>query len=145
MQEPLFPLSPTSSQVIYTDGACSPNPGKGAWAVVLEDKVLCTGVEENTTNNRMELTAGLEALRYAHTLEGVVEIISDSNYLVMGYNSWMHKWYNQKGRAKKNDDLWAAIYELYDPRFIFTWVRGHDGNAGNELADSTAQALLDTP
>jgi ribonuclease HI len=132
---------------IYTDGACSGNPGPGGWGALLiygdHEKELCGG-ESPTTNNRMELLAaikGLEALKDACD----VAIYTDSQYVRQGITSWIHNWKANgwKTAAKKpvkNADLWQALdKEEQRHQVTWHWVKGHAGDPGNERADSLAR------
>jgi ribonuclease HI len=132
---------------IFTDGACSGNPGPGGWGVVLrwrgEEKEL-KGGEPQTTNNRMELMAairGLESLKRGMT----VRLYTDSNYLKDGITKWIHGWKKNgwKTSAKKpvkNDDLWRRLDEAIRPhRIEWFWVKGHAGHIENERADQLAR------
>ena len=132
---------------IYTDGACIPNPGAGGWgfAVFNSDNSCiyedCGGLAE-TTNNIMEMTAILKALRYAKGAEAL--IYSDSQYCINGLNSWRHKWKKagwRRGQSKlANADLWQDLSAHADrSKATFKWIRGHNGNVGNELADILAE------
>jgi ribonuclease HI len=133
--------------VIHTDGACSGNPGPGGWGAVLEFnghmKELSGGAPE-TTNNRMELTAAIEALR---ALKGscAVELHTDSVYLRDGITKWIRGWKRNgwKTSAKKpvkNDDLWRELEALADAHQVeWHWVRGHAGHDLNERADELAR------
>ena len=137
---------------IYTDGACSGNPGKGGWGAVLVyngvEKEL-SGGEDNTTNNRMELMAaivGLEAL----TRPCQVELYSDSKYLTDAFNQhWIEGWLkrNWKNSAKepvKNIDLWKRLLKAKEPHQVtFTWVKGHAGHPENERCDQLATSAAD--
>ncbi len=132
---------------IYTDGACKGNPGAGGWGAILEyegrEKELCGG-ENNTTNNRMELTAAIEGLS-ALKSPCKVMLYSDSQYLVNAINKgWLASW-KQKGWRKAdksavlNDDLWKKLDVLLNTHEVeFIWVRGHDGHAYNERCDELA-------
>ena len=132
---------------IYTDGACSGNPGPGGWGALLlwrdEEKEL-TGGEMETTNNRMEMTAALMALRAIKRSSDVV-LHTDSTYLKDGVTSWMPKWKTNgwKTAAKKpvkNADLWRALDEAMTRHTIdWRWVKGHAGDPGNERADELAR------
>ncbi len=139
-----------SSQVveIFTDGACSGNPGPGGWGALLRygahEKELCGG-EHETTNNRMEMMAVIEALK---ALKGTpkVELYTDSKYVQQGINEWMTGWKKRgwKTAAKKpvkNQDLWQEIDALiHDYDITFHWVKGHAGHVDNERADALARA-----
>ncbi len=132
---------------MFTDGACSGNPGPGGWGTILRscgaEKELCGG-EKETTNNRMELTAvikGLEALNRRCR----VKIISDSQYVVNGITKgWAESWKrnNWKKSDKKpalNADLWEQLLELLSKHeYEFEWVKGHDGHPENERCDRLA-------
>jgi ribonuclease HI len=136
---------------VYTDGACEPNPGPGGWAAVLlradaEPQELC-GAEADTTNNRMELRAALEALR-ALAEPHQVTVHSDSQYLCQGVTDWLARWGQddwQKSKMKeiKNQDLWHELAQASGRHQIeWKWVKGHAGNAWNERADALACSML---
>lgn len=135
--------------VIYTDGACVPNPGAGGWGYVTHHPcgavTEACGGEARTTNNRMELTAVLEALR-ALPAGARVTVCSDSTYCVYGLQSWRKAWARQgwvrkNGKAVPNADLWSELHQLIlQMDATFVWVRGHAGDAGNERADALAAA-----
>ena len=133
--------------VIHTDGACSGNPGPGGWGAILEHKGRereLSGGEAETTNNRMELTAAIEALG---ALKGRcdVELHTDSQYLRKGITQWINGWKRNgwKNAAKKpvkNVDLWQALDELAAAHDVeWHWVRGHAGHDLNERADALAR------
>ena len=136
---------------IYTDGACSGNPGPGGWGALIinasDETELCGG-EENTTNNRMELQAAIEALRATKDAEEVI-LYTDSQYVKNGINSWIKGWKKNgwKTAARKpvkNQDLWQFLDEETEGRSIeWRWVKGHDGDPGNERADALARAGID--
>lgn len=148
---------------IFTDGACSNNPGPGGWASILNmshgSKVL-KGYEVNTTNNRMELMAVVKTLEKLLIKNfyscNVIEINSDSAYVVNAINNdWVSKWKKNgwttsRGDAVKNRDLWEDFIILHDAvkeakaKVIFKKVKGHSGNTFNEMADEVArkQAIL---
>ena len=136
---------------IYTDGACRGNPGPGGWGVVLKsgrhEKTLHGGDPE-TTNNRMELTAAIEALRALKKPSDVV-LYTDSKYVMDGITSWLENWKRRgwKTASKapvKNQDLWQALDDETGRHEIrWVWVKGHSGNDGNELADALANQGID--
>jgi ribonuclease HI len=130
----------------FTDGACSGNPGPGGWGVVLrsgEHEREIYGGEIETTNNRMELTAAIEALQ-ALRESCQVELTTDSTYVKDGITRWLQKWKinGWKTAAKKpvkNQDLWEQL-EVQTARHVvqWLWVKGHSGHPGNERADALA-------
>jgi ribonuclease HI len=139
---------PTSTAVeIYTDGACSGNPGPGGWGALLRygshEKELCGGEAAATTNNRMELTAAIEALE-SLTRPVSVRLHTDSTYLRNGITSWMSRWKRNGWRTAdrqpvKNADLWRRLDEAVSRHDIeWLWVKGHAGDPGNERADALA-------
>jgi len=133
--------------VVYTDGACSGNPGPGGWGVVLRYgdhvKELCGGDPGPTTNNRMELTAAIEALE-ALTRESTVLLHTDSTYVRSGILTWMAGWKRNGWRTSdkkpvKNEDLWRRLDGAAARHVVeWRWVKGHAGDAGNERADELA-------
>ena len=132
--------------VIYTDGACSGNPGPGGWGALLQYKGQVkelSGGEPETTNNRMELTAAIQAIN-ALKRRSVVELHTDSTYVKDGITKWMEGWKRNgwKTAAKKpvkNQDLWLALDEAISQHQIrWKWVKGHAGDPGNEKADALA-------
>jgi ribonuclease HI len=137
--------------IVYTDGACSGNPGPGgwAWAVAPGGDPCATGGEPRTTNQRMEVTAVLDALR---SLEGPLLIVSDSTYVVHCFrDGWWRRWKvngwrNSKKEPVANADLWKPLVELYEERLPeFRWVKGHSGDPMNDLVDRLAVAAIPTP
>lgn len=129
---------------IYTDGACSGNPGAGGYAFVAPDKrEAFYGFSELTTNNRMELMALLMALK-KYKLEQKFHIFSDSKYVIDSASKWVKRWYANKwktstGQDVKNKDLWQEYLNLTkNKRIKFTWVKGHANNVYNSLADELA-------
>jgi|ERR1700678_1883158 ribonuclease HI len=133
--------------VIYTDGACSGNPGPGGWGAVLQyngtEKELHGG-EPATTNNRMELMAAIQALEALNRPTNVT-LYTDSKYLLDGITKWIKGWQRNgwKTAAKqpvKNADLWRRLTEAKESHDIdWQWVKGHAGDAGNERADELAR------
>ncbi len=144
-------MSDDKTVTIYTDGACRGNPGPGGWGVVLEygdhEKVL-KGAEPETTNNRMELTAAIQALE-ALKRPCRVRLVTDSQYVRQGITEWLANWKqrNWKTAAKqpvKNRDLWQRLDEAAASHEIeWEWVRGHNGHPGNERADQLANEAID--
>lgn len=132
---------------IYTDGACSGNPGPGGWGVVLiwqgVEKRL-SGFEEVTTNNRMELKAAIEGIKSLKR-EALLKIYTDSQYVKNGITLWMPKWLstNWKNGKIKNVDLWQELNALVHQFSIeWHWVRGHSGDRYNEIADELARNAI---
>ena len=128
--------------VVYTDGACSGNPGPGGWAWVIPGGRYRSGSERHSTNQRMELAAALDAVR---SIDGAVEVVSDSAYVVNCFRQgwwkgWLARgWINTKKKPVANRDLWEPLVDLYRSRPIsFRWVKGHGGNKWNDLADRLA-------
>jgi ribonuclease HI len=133
---------------IFTDGACKGNPGPGGWAALLRNGVNekeIHGGEPETTNNRMELTAVIEALR-ALKQPCEVDLYSDSKYVIDGITQWIHGWKKRgwKNASKdpvKNQDLWQMLdQEALRHKIRWHWVRGHDGHDENERVDDIARA-----
>jgi ribonuclease HI len=131
---------------IYTDGACSGNPGPGGWGAVLisgENKKEIYGSEKITTNNRMELTAAIEALRALKT-HCSINLYTDSIYVMKGITEWLKNWKKRDWRgsdnkAIKNQDLWVELDILANNHTInWKWVKGHSGDFYNDLADALA-------
>ena len=131
---------------IYTDGACSGNPGKGGWAAVILDnnsnQSCISGKESNTTNNRMELMAPIMALKNKKKSE--ITVFTDSKYVKDGITDWIKKWKinNWKGSNKKpvkNKDLWIKLdNSCLKHKVTWKWVKAHAGNKYNNLADELA-------
>lgn len=133
---------------IFTDGACSGNPGIGGWAALLRYKDIekeLSGGEVETTNNRMELTAVIEALKALKTVCNIT-LYTDSKYVMSGITEWMPNWKrnnwktaNKKGNVK-NVDLWLQLDELIRQHEIrWVWVKGHNGHPENERVDTLAR------
>lgn len=133
---------------IFTDGACSGNPGAGGWGALLRykdtEKELSGGAAE-TTNNRMELTAVIEALK-ALKVRCVVSLYTDSKYVMDGVNQWLPNWKKNNWRTSnkksevKNIDLWQQLDELLPKHeILWNWVKGHNGHPENERVDKLAR------
>lgn len=138
--------------MVYTDGACSGNPGPGgwAWAVAPTGDPQGSGGESSTTNQRMELLAVLNALRVLGTQAGAIEVVSDSQYVVKCFNEawwegWLRRgWKNSQRQPVANRDLWEPLINLVRERgdVTFRWVRGHNGDSMNELVDALAVSAI---
>ena len=138
---------------VYTDGACSGNPGPGGWAAVLiynAHRVELSGGQVETTNNRMELTAAIEALR-ALKEPCAVDLYTDSIYLKRGITEWLPNWKRNNWKRRsgkrllpvKNVDLWKMLDHLVGKHKVtFHWVEGHAGDAENERCDQLARAAI---
>ena len=135
---------------IFTDGACSGNPGPGGWAAILrfgdrEREIF--GGETLTTNNRMELMAAIKALQ-ALKRPCAVTLYTDSRYVMDGITQWMRKWKANGWRTSgkdpvKNADLWVALDSAASPhKIVWRWVEGHAGHAENERADVLARSAI---
>lgn len=139
---------------IYTDGACSGNPGPGGWAALLryhQQEKMLSGAEANTTNNRMELMATIKALLELKT-PCAVNLYTDSQYVVKGMTEWLPGWQRKNWRTAsnepvKNTDLWQLLVDAAKPHQVtWHWIRGHAGHLENERVDSLArQAILTLP
>lgn len=136
--------------LVYTDGACRGNPGPGGWAWAVGQSRYASGAEAHTTNQRMELTAVLEALRA--NPDGAIEVVSDSTYVVRcfhdrWYLGWQRRgWRNSQNQPVANRDLWEALLPLAltsEREVGFRWVRGHAGDPMNEFVDRLATAAAD--
>jgi len=135
------------SYTVYTDGACWPNPGAGGWCALIfkngQALMQLTGCDADTTNNRCEIMAVIEALS-ALPLKSFVTVYSDSQYVVNGANKWVERWERKSWTIYtkdpvKNVDLWRQIVDLKKERDCrFIWVRGHDGDYWNEECDKIA-------
>ena len=140
------PTSDAAVPEIFTDGACSGNPGPGGWGVLILDESgerELSGGERETTNNRMELIAAIEGLR---ATEGAVTLYTDSQYVKNGITQWIagwkrNGWKTANRKPVKNQDLWIALDGAAEGRDVdWRWVKGHAGHHGNERADALARA-----
>ncbi len=135
---------------VFTDGACSGNPGPGGWGAILRsgthEKEICGG-EALTTNNRMEMTAAIRALQSIKK-PSQVTIHTDSRYLMDGATQWMKKWKSNGWKTAdkkpvKNGDLWRALEEAAQPHEVsWRWVKGHSDHVENERADALARGAI---
>ncbi|MBO6730049.1 MAG: ribonuclease HI [Maricaulis sp.] len=141
-------MSAVSTITIHTDGACSGNPGPGGWGAILEwngHRKELHGGERDTTNNRMEMQAAIEALKALKKPGRTVVLITDSVYLRDGITKWIHGWKNRGWKTAdkkpvKNVDLWQELDALTREHTIeWRWVKGHAGDPGNERADELAR------
>lgn len=137
---------------IWTDGACSGNPGPGGWAVVLrygETEKEISGAEAATTNNRMELMAAIEALN-ALKRPSKVRLHTDSKYVMDGVTKWIHGWKKNGWKTAdrkpvKNEDLWRALDAAAGRHEVsWKWVKGHADNEMNNRADALARGAIKT-
>ena len=143
-------LEPGAVVEIFTDGACSGNPGPGGYGAIVRQGNRTreiSGCERQTTNNRMEMRAVIEALRL---LPGSfrVRVTTDSNYVVKGMTEWIpgwirRNWVNSQKKPVLNRDLWERLLELSGPHEIeWQWIRGHDGHLENERCDRLAREAI---
>ncbi|MGZ5930917.1 MAG: ribonuclease HI [Rhizomicrobium sp.] len=135
---------------IFTDGACSGNPGPGGWAAILrigEHEREMSGGEEQTTNNRMELMAVIRALK-ALKRPSSVRLHTDSRYVMDGASKWLKNWKANGWRTAdrkpvKNEELWRALdKEMTEHKISWKWVAGHSGHSENDRADALARAAI---
>lgn len=142
-------MSPSSRVQIYTDGSCEPNPGPGGWAALLryggEEKIL-SGNHADTTNNRMELTAAVEALNQLKR-KSEIDFYTDSEYLRRGVTEWLEGWRARQWKRKSgklmNVDLWQALDAAIQRHEIdWHWVRAHNGNRDNQRVDHLARQAM---
>src|SRR5439155_2371739 len=132
----------------YTDGACLGNPGPGGWAYAVSEGRFRSGAENPSTNQRMEITA---ALRAVEDLDGDLEIVSDSTYVVNCFKkAWWGKWVengwrNAQQKPVVNRDLWEPLVEsVLRRRISFSWVKGHSGHSMNDIVDRLAVEAANT-
>lgn len=129
---------------VWTDGACFPNPGAGGWAWTTLQGQQESGGKNPTTNQVMELTAAIMAIKGLRNPGIDIELISDSMYVIKGATVWSlswirNGWRNSKGQPVANKELWVELLELlWETNVTFRWVKGHSGDAGNEAADVLA-------
>jgi len=139
---------------LFTDGACSGNPGPGAWAFILRGEgiqveVAKAGFDRQTTNNRMELIAIIRGLEAVPVERGEVTVTSDSEYAVKGLREWLdgwkqRGWKNSRREPVRNDDLWKRLDELRDRHnLVLKWVRGHRDHPENNRCDQMAVAEIE--
>lgn len=143
------------SLAVFTDGACSGNPGPGGWASILafpDGKIIeMGGALKNTTNNQMELLAVIEALREVQEFDGPISIYTDSTYVIRGITQWVwgwrkRDWKTAEGKDVANQDLWKNLIRLVSarkPKPEWHYVRGHIGTPGNERCDEIARKLTE--
>lgn len=138
--------------IIYTDGACRGNPGPGGWGAIIyygTHQKIVSGAEKHTTNNRMELTAAIEALN-ALSEHSKIDLYTDSQYVQKGISEWISNWKKRGWKTAdkkpvKNADLWQLLDEAASKHEVkWHWVRGHSGHPENELADKVANQAIDT-
>ena len=136
--------------IVYTDGACSGNPGKGGWAALIinqQDEQIIYGSEKLTTNNRMELMAVIQSL--IKIKSNKINIFTDSKYVKNGIEDWIHKWkingwITANKQPVKNKELWIRVDELNQFHDVsWSWVKGHSGNRENDIADMLANKGID--
>ena len=136
---------------IFTDGACSGNPGVGGWgAVIIENNKIFNlhGGCDNTTNNKMELTAVIKVLQHFKKRKDV-NIFTDSQYVKNGITEWIHKWKingwkTANKKPVKNKDLWIILdQEITKHKINWQWIKGHSQNKFNELADQLARKYIE--
>ena len=133
---------------IYTDGSCLENPGKGGWAAIILDsdynESSISGSESNTTNNRMELMAPINALKNVN-FDDEIDIFTDSQYVKLGITEWINTWVENNWKTSKkeevrNKDLWIELYDLNKSLKVrWHWVKAHAGDPLNEEVDLLAK------
>lgn len=133
---------------IWTDGSCLGNPGNGGWAYIINQnntQYENSGGELNTTNNKMELMAVIQALTNVQNFNDTIEIYTDSNYVKNGISIWIHNWKKNGWKTSdkkdvKNKDLWVQLDKLVkDKNIIWCWIKGHNGDVNNEKVDYLAR------
>ncbi len=146
----------SNSITVYTDGACRGNPGPGGWAWAVPGESYASGAEAYTTNQRMELTGVLDALRSLSkdvSPGGTLEVVSDSSYVVncfkqRWWEGWQRKnWKNSQGKPVANQDLWQPLIVLArtdEFQVEFRWVKGHSGDRWNDFVDILATTAADS-
>jgi ribonuclease HI len=146
----MAPAPKKNAVVVYTDGACSGNPGPGGWAWAVDVEHYATGFAAHTTNQRMEIQAAFEAVKALSA--GPIEVVSDSTYVVncfrqRWWQGWLARgWINSQRKPVANRDLWEPFVELVRERgtVVFRWVKGHGGDPMNELVDQLAVEAAQT-
>ena len=138
--------------IVYTDGACSGNPGPGGWGAVIFDKDKnqenISGKVKDTTNNRMELMAPIMTLKKIKT-DSEITIYTDSTYVKNGITNWIKRWekngwMSAKKKPIKNKDLWVTLSKLSEEQNIdWKWIKAHTGNKYNEIADKLATNAIE--
>ena len=136
---------------VYTDGACSGNPGIGGWGVVIlidnNQPIHLNGGSLNTTNNQMELTAAIEALKFLSEASSI-NLFTDSKYLKDGIELWIknwkkNDWKTSKKKPVKNKDLWTSLdTQIQRHKINWKWIKGHMGHKHNEYADYLARKFI---
>jgi ribonuclease HI len=138
-------VAPTGARSVFTDGACSGNPGPGGWAWALDREIFASGAEDPSTNQRMEVRAALEAVK---ALPGPLLVVSDSTYVVNCFRDgwwegWLARgWLTSAKKPVANRDLWEPLVTAVAERgdVAFNWVKGHSGHAMNDFVDQLAVA-----
>lgn len=141
-------------KIYYTDGGCYPNPGNGSWAFLCTDPYIqSSGAESNTTNNRMEMMAVLNAIEHGLSVLKAekITVFSDSQYCVKGFNEWMLRWAKKGWQIRshgvtgpvKNVDLWQKLFQ-YRRNATLVWVRGHNGDEYNEQVDQLVRTKFES-
>jgi ribonuclease HI len=140
-------LAPVGARSVFTDGACSGNPGPGGWAWALDKETYASGSEAVSTNQRMEIRAALEAVT---TLDGPLLVVSDSTYVVncfrdRWWEGWLDRgWLTSGKKPVANRDLWEPLVTRFTARgdVAFHWVKGHSGHEMNDFVDGLAVAAV---